>query len=83
MSYQRSGERDLGMGGDTRLDEGGTTTVARGERDVILRRRINHLLSNTALSNANFIARGLYASNAIVTRYRVYTRALSVTGNRP
>lgn len=73
------------MGGDTRLDDRGGTAavVAPVWRDAILRRRINHSLSNTGLSNANFVARGLYTSNAIVTRYRAYTRALSATGDRP
>lgn len=73
------------MGGDTRLDDRGGTAavVAPVWRDAILRRWINHSLSNTGLSNANFVARGLYTSNAIVTRYRAYTRALSATGDRP
>jgi len=84
VSYQQFGECDLGMDDDTRLAGGGTVVAAKeGKGAVILRRRINHSLSNAALSNANFIARGLYASNAIVTGYCACTRALSATGNRP
>jgi len=76
VSYQQSGERDLGMDDDTRL------AVEEGKGAAILRRRINHSLSNAALSNVNFIARGLYASNAIVTGYCACTRTLSATGDR-
>lgn len=61
-------ERDLGIR-DTR----GMAFGGGGEkRSMTLRRRINHSLSNAALSNANFIARGLYALNIIVTRYGLH-----------